>query len=259
MIIKKFKSILYLFVKYRIHLSILFSIILFSNNYFLGKEIDWYFIFSFTFWHFSLFLFDRVYDRKIDILSQPNEYVKERYAKAGYLVTFLSLIISLIFYFLSSYALWVWLVMLPLVFLYPLRIYKGIRVKSIFLFKNLYSAFFIYTLPIVIQTYLLGAEFTNITLIFSLFIYVMIGEVFWDIRDMEADLLHNTITIPNYLGLKFSKYFIFVLVVIDYLIKGELLSFSGWIYLALIISITDKSDRLIFHVPPLLALLNFIL
>jgi 4-hydroxybenzoate polyprenyltransferase len=259
MLINNLKSLIYLFVKYRIHLSLLFAIILFSNNFFIGKEIDWYFILSFSFWHFSLFLFDRVYDRKIDILSQPDEYVKEKYARSGYVVTVLSLVSSVIFYLLSGYPIWIWFMMLPLVFLYPLRIYNGLRVKSIFLVKNLYSALLIYSLPLVLQTYLLESDFSNYILICSLFIYVMIGEVFWDIRDMEADLLHKTITIPNYLGLKFSKYFIFSLVLIDYLIKGDSLSLSGWIYLALIISVTDKSDRLVFHVPPLLALLNFVL
>jgi len=259
MIIRQFKSLLYLLVKLRLHLTILFSIILFSNNYFLQREIDWFFIISFSLWHFALFLFDRVYDRAIDKLSQPNEYVKDKFAKILYGVTFIMVLLSALFFLLSPYPFFIWLVILPFVFLYPLRIYNSFRIKSIFLIKNLYSSVFIYTLPVVLQTYLLGAEFTNITLISSLFIYVMIGEVFWDIRDMEADRLHKTITIPNYLGLTFTKYYIFILIVIDYLLKDEYLSLSGWIYLCLIISITQKSDRLIFHVPPLLALLNFIL
>ncbi len=73
---------LFAFVKYRIHLSIIFALLLYGNNIKLGVPVDYNLLFSFVLWHFSLFLFDRIYDRKIDMQSQPDEYVKDDFAGA---------------------------------------------------------------------------------------------------------------------------------------------------------------------------------
>jgi 4-hydroxybenzoate polyprenyltransferase len=206
-------DVVFLFVKYRIHISLIFFFLLTYNNYRVQENLNYFLILSFTLWHFALFLFDRIYDREIDKISQPNEYVKSQHTWILYIIVGISLISSFTIYFLSGFDIKYWLVLLPITFLYPLEIYKGYRIKSILLIKNIYSALLIFCLPLLIQLYLISNGNFNFSEvlhpILSLFIYVMIGEVFWDIRDITADKMHNTQTIPNTFGLKFTKFYVF--------------------------------------------------
>jgi 4-hydroxybenzoate polyprenyltransferase len=250
---------MFAFVKYRIHLSIVFALLLYGNNVKLNVNVNYPLLFSFLLWHFSLFLFDRIYDRKIDKLSQPDEYVKDQYAPKLYILVVIMMLGSLFFFLYTRKPIIYWMYLLPVTFLYPLNIYKTYRVKSIFLIKNLYSAVFIYVIPVYIHSLLLSDAVPDYINLLSLGIYVLIGEIFWDIRDITADRAHNTYTIPNTFGTNFTKVFLFVLMLTDIWIKNYQISSSAYIYMLLLIIVNEKSDRLIFHVPPLLALVNFLL
>ncbi len=254
-----FRTSMFTFVKYRIHLSIVFAILLYGNNIKLNVNIDYALLISFVLWHFSLFLFDRIYDRKIDKLSQPDEYVKDQYATKLYILVAVMMLASFCCYLYTAKPIVYWLYLLPVTFLYPLNIYKTYRVKSVFFIKNLYSALFIYVIPVYIHTLLLSNTTPNYISLISLGIYVLIGEIFWDIRDITADRAHNTLTIPNTLGIKFTKVFLFFLMLTDIWIKNNHISTSAFVYFILLIFIHEKSDRLFFHIPPLLALVNFLL
>lgn len=254
----------YLLVKYRGHLSAIFFFLLLYNNRRLSNNIDYYLIASFTLWHFALFLFDRVYDRKIDALSQPDEYVKDKHAVFLYSVVSILVLSSFVAYYLSGHPHIYWLILLPITFLYPLEVYKGRRIKNLFFIKNLYSAGLIYCLPLLIQAYLVAGETFDLRLLqkqplVSLFISVMIGEVFWDIRDASVDKKFEIKTIPNILGIRFTKFYILALILIDSFITNSFFSTSAYIYLILIIFVQEDSNRLIFHLPPLIALIRFIL
>lgn len=247
------------FVKYRLHLSVVFMLLLYGNNLKVNEPVNVPLLMAFFFWHFSLFLFDRIYDRNIDKQSQPDEYVKEHLASTLYILVALMMVASFTCYWFSDKPLAYWFYLLPITFMYPLRCYKNYRVKSIFLVKNLYSALLIYVIPVYIHTILITHKTPDYTSLISLGIYVLIGEIFWDIRDITADKENNTHTIPNTIGVKPTKLILLLLMATDYWVKGFDLTTSAYIYLILLIFIHEKSDRLLFHVPPLLALVNFLL
>lgn len=254
-----FRKSLFGFVKYRLHLSVVFMLLLYGNNLKVHQPINLLLLASFSLWHFSLFLFDRIYDRDIDKLSQPDEYVKEHLASMLYILVALMMVASFTCYWFSDKPLAYWLYLLPITFLYPLKCYKNYRVKSIFLVKNLYSAIFIYVIPVYLHTLLLTPNNPDYIALISLGIYVLIGEIFWDIRDITADKENNTHTIPNTLGLGITKIILLLLMAADYWVKGYEITTSAYVYLVLLAFIHEKSDRLLFHIPPLLALVNFLL
>jgi 4-hydroxybenzoate polyprenyltransferase len=262
-LLSQIQQFLFGFVKYRIHISLIFFFLLLYNNSRYESEINYSIIFSFTLWHFALFLFDRVYDRKIDKLSQPDEYVKDKHSSFLYFIVGFVLLASLMLYLKSGFRLTYWFILLPITFLYPLKAYKNLRIKSIFFVKNFYSAFFIFCLPLVIQLHLISEgsqDYLQILKpILSLLIYVLIGEVFWDIRDTHADKLNGTITIPNKLGLIPTKIYMLALILTDAFFTNQFFSTSAVIYIILLTFVKEDSHRLIFHLPPLIALIRFML
>ncbi len=255
-------KMIFVFVKYRLHISLIFFFLLYYNNLRYGFPINYPLLISFSLWHFALFLFDRVYDRKIDKISQPDEYIEDKNSSSFYAVVVLLLAVSLIFYFITGFKLIYWLILFPITFLYPYRVVGRFRIKSLLFVKNLYSALLIFCLPLIIQLHLISngdANYTKLlTPILSLFIYVLIGEVFWDIRDMQADKTDGTATIPNTLGLLATKIYIIILILADAFLTKNFFSTSAIVYLLLVIFVRESSYRLFFHLPPLIALIRFI-
>lgn len=260
---QRLRQALFLFVKYRIHLSLIYYFLLVYNNLRVTSKLNFELILSFALWHFALFLFDRVYDRHIDRLAQPDEYVPDNQAKFLYGLVALLTIGSLTFYLAGGFDLRFWIALLPVTFLYPLRIYQGKRVKSFLLIKNLYSAVLIYALPIYLQAFILNGyeqpADETIMPIYSLMIYVMIGEIFWDIRDASVDRESGTNTLPNTFGLIPTKLILVSLILIDAGTRGWNFTGSAIIYLVLLSFVKEKTDRLVFHLPPLIALLRFLI
>ncbi|MBI1286592.1 MAG: hypothetical protein GC178_03345 [Flavobacteriales bacterium] len=257
------RRILFNFVRYRIHLSLIYYFLLVYNNLRIGSPLNYHLIISFTLWHFALFLFDRIYDRHIDRIAQPDEYVPDNQAKFLYGLVATLTFASLAIYLSGGFDVKYWLILLPITFLYPLRIYRSKRVKSILLIKNLYSAVLIYAMPIGLQAFLLNRyampDNEVIEPISSLMIYVMIGEIFWDIRDMSVDLNNGTRTIPNTIGPNLTKMILVSLVLVDAAFRNWNFNGSAIIYLVLLSFVQEKTDRLVYHLPPLIALLRFLI
>jgi hypothetical protein len=256
------RQTVFYFLRYRLHLSLIFAFLLYYNNLRTGTPINSSFIVSFTLWHFALFLFDRIYDRQLDQLSQPDEFIPDSQAKVLYGVVGLCLLVSLIFWFKSGAAFYYWLFLLPVTFLYTVPVFKGLRAKNIFLLKNFYSAVLIYGLPLALHSFLLNnnqLHSINYSPIVSLMIYVLIGEIFWDIRDCSVDKANNIATLPNVLGLWPTKLIMLGLILTDVVKSGYHISESGIIYILLLSFTKENTDRLIFHLPPLIALLRFCL
>jgi 4-hydroxybenzoate polyprenyltransferase len=232
------------------------------NNLRLTDALNYNLILSFSLWHFALFLFDRIYDRKIDRLAQPDEYVPDYQARVLYITVGLLTMGSLVFYLMSGYYIKYWLFLLPITFLYPLKLYRDKRIKSVFLVKNLYSAVLIYSMPIYMQAFLLNGYSTPgdivVLPIYSLFVYVMIGEIFWDIRDLSVDKANGTHTLPNTIGVGVTKVILVGMITFDSYNRGWDFSGSAIIYLTLLSFVKEKTDRLIYHLPPLIALLRFL-
>jgi 4-hydroxybenzoate polyprenyltransferase len=257
-----FRRVLFYIVRYRIHLSVVFAFLLYFNNRRSAVTVDYLLIASFALWHFSLFLFDRIYDRKIDAVSQPDEFIPESQAKVLYAFVAVLLSFSVALYVYAGYRSIYWFILLPVTFLYTVPVFNNIRAKNIFLIKNLYSAILIFGMPLIMQSMLLAKNAEAVIdyrAITSLMIYVLIGEIFWDIRDSSADKANNTHTLPNVLGLWPTKLILIGLIVADVLKSGFRVTESGVIYLILLSFTTEKTDRLVFHLPPLIALIRFCL
>ena len=250
-------------LRYRIHISLIFFFLLFYNNLRTGAPVNYALCVSFALWHFALFLFDRIYDRDLDKVSQPDEFIPESQAKVLYGFVGLLMAVSFGIYWMTGFALWVWFVLFPITFLYVVPVYKGIRSKNIFLVKNLYSAVLIFALPLALQAMLLSGQQPIAQPVFSaiisLGIYVLIGEMFWDIRDMTVDKENGIATIPNTLGLVATKIIILALILFDAIKTDFSFNLSALIYFILLTFVKEKTDRLIFHLPPLVAIIRFCL
>lgn len=262
-VLAKPRKALFFILTYRIHISAIFSFLLFYNNYRLGVAMNYPLLISFSLWHFALYLFDRVYDGDLDKQSQPEEYVPENQRKFLYGLTVALVLGSLGFYIQTGFNLVYWFILLPITFLYTYPVYGKVRIKNLFIIKNLYSALPIWAMPLLFQAFLLLGSYDvpdNIMYsIISLAIYIWIGEIYWDIRDTSVDKKYGIATIPNTWGLLVAKILIVAMIVADWLLYGFNVNGSGIIYLILLPFTRESSDRIIFHLPPLIALTRFII
>lgn len=257
-------KIYYPFVKYRIHISVIFLFLL-INLYtsFAKQAIVWPVIISFFCWHFALYIFDRAYDFKLDAINQPNEAILPKERNFFLWLSVLLCLIPIAILLYHKLNILPYLPFIPITFLYTFPIYKGVRSKNIFFLKNFYSALFIWTLPLATvmyyytQTDLSFWEIFRIHFI-GLFIYVLIGEAFWDIRDVDGDKQQKVNTIPVVFGVTYCKIYLFALILFDWLIFRNQVNTSTIVYVILILIVNPKSPRWIFHIPPLLALYRFL-
>lgn len=258
-------KIYYPFVKYRIHISIIFLFLLINVYTNLAKQpTAWPVVIGFSLWHFALYIFDRAYDYKLDAINQPKEAILPKERNFFLVLSIILCLIPLIILPLKNRSVFPYLPFIPVTFLYTYPLYKGIRSKNILLFKNIYSALFIWTLPLAFVAYF----YTNTeqtfyeifkTYFLGLFIYVMVGEAFWDIRDMEGDKDQNVKTIPVVFGINVTKIYLIALIITDLFVVGKSVTDSTIIYVILILFAKPSSPRWIFHIPPLLALYRFII
>ncbi len=254
----------YPFVKYRIHISVIFLFLLLNVFSHTGSGVySWPVIVSFSLWHFALYIFDRAYDYKLDAINQPKEAIRPGERNFFLVVSFVFCLAPLVILPIYGLSVWPYVPFIPITFLYNYPVYKGIRSKNIIVFKNLYSALFIWVLPLAVVAY----YYTDTTLDFwdlaknqflGLFIYVMVGEAFWDIRDVHGDREQNIRTIPVVAGVPFTKIYLIALILIDLFVFGKSVSDSTIVYIVLIIFLNPDSPRWIFHLPPLLALYRFL-
>lgn len=255
----------YQFVKYRIHISLIFLFLLI--NVFKKTAYtftDWPVIISFFSWHFALYIFDRAYDSELDSINQPREAITPKEKNIVILLSFFFAILPVFILLFSNKLILPYLPLLPITFLYTLPIKNGIRSKNILFVKNIYSALLIWTLPLVIVTYFYTSQSSSFIDIFKnyfigLFLYVMVGEAFWDIRDLEGDKANGVKTIPVVFGVIACKIYLISLIVLDWLAFGKSVSMSTFVYLILILFVKPNSPRWIFHIPPLLALFRFLI
>jgi 4-hydroxybenzoate polyprenyltransferase len=92
----------------------------------------------------------------------------------------------------------------------------------------------------------------------GLFIYVMIGEAFWDIRDVHGDRTQGVRTIPVVFGVIPTKIYLIALILTDLFVFGKSVTDSTIVYIVLILFLNPDSPRWIYHWPPLLALYRFL-
>lgn len=251
-------------VKYRIHISLIFVFLLINVYKLIAKTpVNWPVVWAFGLWHFALYIFDRAYDYQLDAINQPQEAVlpKERRFILWLSVALCLIPVIILLWFKLNVV--PYLPFIPITFLYTYPLVKNKRSKNILIFKNVYSALLIWTLPLATVCY----YYTNLEMSLSelyskyflgMFIYVMVGEAFWDIRDVEGDRTQNVNTIPVVFDVGITKIYLLALIFGDYCFVSHRITFSSMIYVVLICLVNQKTPRWVFHLPPLLALFQFL-
>lgn len=257
-------TIYYPFVKYRLHISAIFLFLLINIYTNITQQaISWPVIVSFSVWHFSLYIFDRAYDSKKDAVNQPKEAILEGEKNFFLILSVIGSMLPVPILLYYNLPVLPYLPFIPITFLYTFPIYKHYRAKNILFFKNLYSALLIWTLPLIVVT----TFYTNSTHSFfqlfhtyflGLFIYVLIGEAFWDIRDVNGDKIEKVKTIPVVFGVFTTKIYLILLILCDIVLFGSAVRDSTVLYLFLILLVKPNSPRWLFHLPPLLSLFRFV-
>lgn len=256
--------IYYPLVKYRLHISSIFLFLIVNVYTLFAKEaILWPVVISFFLWHYALYIFDRAYDYNLDALNQPKEAILPKERKTVLVISFIFCLMPIGILSYYHYPVIPYLPFIPITFLYTFPLYKNTRSKNILVLKNIYSALFIWTLPLtVIMFYYTKTEmsFWEIfrTYFLGLFLYVMIGEAFWDIRDVYGDTIEKVKTIPVVFGVLVTKIYLFALMAIDIIALNGQVNFSAYVYAILILIVKPSSPPWLFHIPPLLALYRFL-
>lgn len=259
-----FEWIYYPVVKYRIHISLLFFFLIVTTfERIAHRPISWPVVAAFSAWHFALYIFDRAYDYDKDKLTQPQEAIKPGERKFWLWVSFIFTALPLFILPLAGLSVVPYLPFIPVTFLYTYPVYHGIRAKNITLVKNLYSALLIWTLPLSVILYSYSGADLSFWEVFKqnflgMFIYVMVGEAFWDIRDVEGDRVNKVRTLPVVMGIIPTKVYLFALVITDLLVFGRPVGDSAIIYSILILIVNRRTPNWVYHLPALLALYRFL-
>ncbi|MBX7226492.1 MAG: UbiA family prenyltransferase [Chitinophagales bacterium] len=261
-------KIYYPFVKTRLHVSIMYAFILYNiiENHTNPKPYL-PLVLAFSIWNYALYLFDRAYDAHLDNLSSTKESLMGKHNRFFLIFSFLLAFVPLPILLLSNFSLFPFILFLPVTFLYNLRIFPGKKaVKHFFFIKNLYSAIFIWTLPVVcvLKFYLhLPYTFIQIYLWFWSFVFtVLIGEIIWDIRDMDGDKQEGLKTVPIVLGLQKTKIIIVATILFVFVPISLWRHQFDWIFVVIFllygIFASPKIPKWIYHLPIFVTILKFL-
>ena len=190
---------------------------------------------------YIIYSYNRYKELKLDIISNPKrtEYLKTRISRTKKinLTYFFLLIILLLYNFESSFFLF-GISLLILGLLYTTHFKKLTR--KIVAFKSIYVAA-IWTSTILFYAFYHSILWNNAFTIISLFIFLrlLIGINFFDIKDMESDKKENLKTLPVLLGKRKIKIFLALLNLISAIpiLLGIYFKFIPFYALSLLISI----------------------
>jgi len=251
------KYLIHIIVKYRIYVSAFFFLFAYKVFTKAAPNADFLpILISFGCWHYSLYIFNKVFDLKEDRISQPEDALNDNEKNKVLIFSLLLLFAPLPILYFSHHPLLPYIVFMPVGLLYSIPLTKnGLRIKNILLVKNIYSALFCWSAPVIAMIYFYSE--TNLTIVqlsvgFIPFgITLLIFELLWDIRDMEGDRASNNITVPVRFGIKKTKLFCFLLLIFQLLFallfkKNILLLFI--IYSAVCVFIVNnKSPNWLYH------------
>ena len=249
---------LYFFLtKYRIYLSIYFFLIAYNaaKQYNIVSEVLPVII-AFTMWHYSVYLFNKIYDSTEDRISQPSEALSDIQKKPLLIFSLFLLFspIGILLFFHHSIIPYLFFIPWGILYSFPLPP-NGFRIKQVFLLKNIYSAFFGWTTPIMVIIYFYSHQKVNALLLCAAFLFtffvVMVYELIFDIRDRNGDKASNVITFPVKFGImktKFLCFFFLLLVIAANLYFGNIMAaiFSGYLFLA-VLFINEKTPNWYYH------------
>ena len=262
MIIDKINYALLSFFRYRIHISFLYFLIL--QKFWIKINdgiINWPVVFSFTLWHYGIYLFDRVYDCEKDIYSQQNESVPLSQQKLLFYFIAIIFFLPLVILFYNDMALFPYLVAMPFAFFYtiPLWCFKK-RLKDLLIVKNLYSAVIIWSgsifFSIVNYSNLRVVDLLEFNRFYQLLIITFVVEVLWDIRDLDGDMKFGIKTLPNTIGVNSTKLLLLLILSLSFIFFHT--SFVTFFSLCLVIFLSNRRvSNIIYHIPLLLNVVEF--
>lgn len=203
---------------YRIHVIVVFALLLISyitpflsSTYapYIPHSAEFYgVVFSFTLLWAGYYIGNKYFDYKEDAISQAAE--ARRSPALAYAVTAMYILPL-------PWILWLHLPLLPYLALigvtlgYSITV-AGVRIKNLFLIKNLYAAgSWWMTIAVAVAFYTnSGMSFADaLRYTYDIFLLLMVFELLWDIRDIEGDKAVGNMTVPVVLGITMTKLIIF--------------------------------------------------
>ncbi len=214
------KNILYSITKTRIHVALIFFFLMATlPSVFMQTDIQLHLSvpIAYSIWIFALYLFDRVHDTHKDMDTDAKDTFSLSTSRLLLIFSIGLAFVPVVLLWWSGQRIWPALVLFPITFLYTVPIYKGVRAKDIFIFKNLYSALFIFTLPMFFVIYVYAQYTWDLERLLMnlgyLTMFVFVGEVIWDIKDIDADKKHGVRTFPALYGLEKTRIFVLALLI----------------------------------------------
>ena len=248
----------YPFVRTRLHVGVIFFFLqYFILAYYAKADLFYPVIFAFTIWHYALYIFDRSYDADRDFLSNQREAIPRAQKYFWLTLSLVLAVLPFIILYLYHFKVLPYLILFPFTFLYTLEIFPGKkRVRNFTGIKNLYSAIFIWTLPLYVLLHFYTASSIDILSFLKAFwpllLFVFMGEIIWDVRDIEADEQNRVNTIPVRIGITKTKLLLFFLLGV-YLLFAALFQQVDWntvIGVAVFTAILSKRlPQWAYHVP----------
>jgi len=158
-----------------------------------------------------IYLFNKTCDRVEDKVSQPDEMLSEKENLFMVRTLPVLLIVPIVILVATSMPVWPFLLYISLGFLYSYPVWKGVRLKNIFVVKTiiagvnmlspLWFGLFLYFTPFYTHLYVPHMGF-----LIGLFLVYITGELVWDIRDVDGDRDAGVRTIPVVLGVRSTQY-----------------------------------------------------
>jgi len=202
---KNIERFLYFLVYSNIYLAVGAACITTSFLILLNAPFDLMAPFVYFSLVFFLYTINRYTDKLEDKINYPSrlEFFR-RYGKYILIFSSLLFIFSLVLLFsvnLNSF--FIFLVPFILVLFYSV-----FRLKKIFFMKNIIVATGWATIPFFIfaQSHFLLSIYAVFTLFLFLFFRVLLGSIFFDIKDVTGDKIYKIRTIPSRWGIKKTKY-----------------------------------------------------
>lgn len=258
--VEKTKSIiLNVVLKYRIHITLLYSISLYLISQKNTSVINFVAIFCFALCHSAFHLYNRACDRDADLISNPKEALDNiREVPKLKNMSYGMAIIAILIMVLMNKAVVLILITAGMAFLYNNIL--GINVKRVFFLKNFYMALF-YAIPFCFYAYYvfdypiepqLGISFLN-------YVFTILAiEALWDIKDIEGDKSIGIVTIANKFGVAKTKVYAIVLMLVSWFFQfylfGNIVYFSTFLILYYIYFLRVNCSIWHYHGPLLLVL-----
>lgn len=223
--------------KFRLHVILLFGVLLFDSYSDLLRQ-EWILMVSFLIGISYIYIINKFFDKNEDVISQPEHAIVP--SKKWFILVVVGGLVPLFFVSQPIY----YLTYIVLGTLYSMPVYKHIRIKNIFLLKNIWSALFVWTLPFYVLDLDIGQHDVNGYI--TLFIFVVVIELLWDLRDIEGDRKQKVRTFPVVFGWNKTKLLMILLVLTNFFV------FSSSLYITVLLSLTIPffskiTDNLWYH------------